>query len=175
MNDRLPPYKTLNALGYGNPNVDSPLTLNLVYNPSGLFLSGSQEQLEREFKENLFRTHRVTFDHLYCLNNLPISRFLESLLRKNKFQEYMDLLKDSFNRQTVNNLMCRYQLSIGYDGRIYDCDFNQMLEMPSVHVGHLDDWTDEKKDVMRERVIQLGNHCYGCTAGTGSSCGGSLT
>ena len=161
--------KKLNAMGYGK---QKQLPLNLVYNPSGSFLSGAQEQLEREFKEQLYSRYQIVFNNLYCMNNLPISRFLGALLRKNKFEAYMTTLKDAFNIQTMEGLMCRYQLSIGYDGNLYDCDFNQMLEIPSKPIGHLKNW---QTTLMEKRTIQIGNHCYGCTAGAGSSCGGSIT
>lgn len=155
----------LNALGYGDQ-----LALNLVYNPSGLFLSGSQQQLEREYKERLQLDFGIRFNSLYCLNNMPISRFLESLLRAEKLQAYMDMLANAFNPATLDGLMCRSQVSIGYDGKLYDCDFNQMLELPAA-VGHVSDLRAEN---WSERVIALHNHCFGCTAGSGSSCGGAI-
>ncbi len=158
--------KKLNALGYG-----TDLTLNLVYNPTGVFLSGSQEQLEREFKENLKRNYDIVFNQLFCINNLPINRFLDSLVRKNKFEDYMEILVNAYNPATVNGLMCRHQISVGYDGRLFDCDFNQMLEMEIDGMGHIKDFNLEK---FLSRKIKVLNHCYGCTAGSGSSCGGAL-
>ncbi len=157
----------LNALGYGHT-----LPLNLVYNPVGLFLSSSQAQLEREFKEKLRDGFGVVFNRLYTINNLPVSRFLESLVRRDKFQEYMDLLTGAFNPATVEGLMCRNQVSVGYDGGLYDCDFNQMLEMETRPVGHIRYFD---YDLFMSRSIRTANHCYGCTAGAGSSCGGEIS
>lgn len=156
----------LNQLGYGKE-----LPLSLVYNPTGLFLSSSQAQLEREFKENLYNSYGISFHNLYCINNLPINRFLNSLVRGEKFEEYMDILCTSFNPSTLDGLMCRHQISVGYDGTIYDCDFNQMLEMPSEKVQHIDHFDLE---AFMSRNIVLANHCFGCTAGAGSSCGGEI-
>ena len=161
--------KKLNQLGYGK---EKTLPLNLVYNPTGIFLSSSQQQLEREFKENLKAKHKIIFNHLYCINNMPISRFLLSLVKKNKFNQYMQTLKDAFNINTIPFLMCRNQVSIGYDGFIYDCDFNQMLEIKTKPIDHINHWDTEK---IKVRQIALGNHCYGCTAGSGSSCSGEIT
>ena len=156
----------LNKLGYGKN-----ISLSLVYNPTGLFLSSSQLQLEREFKENLFEQFGIIFNNLYCINNLPINRFLNSLYNGGKFNEYMDVLCTAYNPATLEGLMCRHQISIGYDGTIYDCDFNQMLELPSEKVGHIDNFD---LDRFLGRNIVLANHCFGCTAGAGSSCGGEI-
>ncbi len=161
--------KKLNALGYGK-NEDG-LTLNLIYNPSGLFLSQPQRVLEREFKEQLLSRYGIEFNHLYCINNLPINRFLDSLLRAEKFEQYMQLLVNAFNPATLEGLMCRHQVSVGYDGRIFDCDFNQMLGLESEGVSHIAQFSPE---AYIARNIVLANHCYGCTAGLGSSCGGEL-
>lgn len=158
--------KKLNEFGYGKEK-----KLSLVYNPSGLFLSGSQEQLEREYKENLHRNYGIEFNNLFCLNNLPVNRFLNSLVKAGKLNQYMDLLCSAYNAQTVPNLMCRSQISVAYDGSVYDCDFNQMLEMKAEQVSHILDFDMEK---FLSRKIVLANHCYGCTAGAGSSCGGEL-
>jgi len=156
----------LNKLGYGKD-----ISLSLVYNPTGLFLSSSQLQLEREFKENLFEQFGIIFNNLYCINNLPINRFLNSLYNGGKFNEYMDILCTAYNPATLEGLMCRHQISIGYDGTIYDCDFNQMLELPSEKVGHINNFD---LDRFLGRNIVLANHCFGCTAGAGSSCGGEI-
>jgi radical SAM/Cys-rich protein len=156
----------LNKLGYGKD-----ISLSLVYNPTGLFLSSSQLQLEREFKENLYEQFGIIFNNLYCINNLPINRFLNSLFNGGKFNEYMDILCTAYNPATLDGLMCRHQISVGYDGKIYDCDFNQMLEMPSEKVGHIDNFD---LDHFLGRHIVLANHCFGCTAGAGSSCGGEI-
>jgi radical SAM/Cys-rich protein len=156
----------LNKLGYGKN-----ISLSLVYNPTGLFLSSSQMQLEREFKENLFEQFGIIFNNLYCINNLPINRFLNSLYNGGKFNEYMDVLCTAYNPATLEGLMCRHQMSVGYDGTIYDCDFNQMLELPSEKVGHINNFD---LDRFLGRNIVLANHCFGCTAGAGSSCGGEI-
>jgi radical SAM/Cys-rich protein len=156
----------LNRRGYG-----TRLPLNLVYNPVGLYLSSPQKQLEREFKENLDRRFGIVFNHLYCLNNMPINRFLESLLRVGKFEQYMETLVNAFNATTLEGLMCRHQISVGYDGRIYDCDFNQMLELGANPVSHVRDF--DHGELMRRRIKTAG-HCFGCTAGAGSSCGGEI-
>ena len=160
----------LNQLGYGKSEKNG-LSLNLIYNPSGLFLSSSQSQLEREFKENLMRKYNITFDNLYCINNIPINRFLTSLVRKGKFSEYMELLAQAYNPSTVDNLMCRSHISVSYDGRLFDCDFNQMLDLEVESENHIRDFNLES---FAKRSIQVFNHCYGCTAGSGSSCGGAL-
>ena len=160
--------KKLNAMGYGKKK---ELPLNLVYNPTGAFLSGSQTQLESEFKENLLKKYGIVFNHLYCINNMPISRFLASLVKRNKLEDYMQTLVSAFNLKTLDNLMCRHQVSVGYEGSLYDCDFNQMLEIKASPVGHIDDWESE---AIGNRFIKVANHCYGCTAGAGSSCGGEV-
>lgn len=156
----------LNAVGYG-----SDLALNLVYNPSGVFLSSSQAQLEREFREQLQGRYDIVFNHLYCLNNIPINRYLEALVRADKFEAYMERLVEAYNPDTLTGLMCRHMVSVGYDGQIYDCDFNQMLEMPAKPVSHLRDFDLE---VFLSRQIRTSSHCFGCTAGAGSSCGGEV-
>lgn len=159
--------KKLNALGYG-----TALPLNLVYNPTGVFLSGDQAQLEREFREKLKSDHHIVFNSLYCINNMPINRFLSALERSGKTSSYLTTLVDAFNPQTIPGLMCRSQISVGYDGRIFDCDFNQMLDIEADAVGHIDDFDTSR---FAARAIKTANHCYGCTAGAGSSCGGTLT
>lgn len=156
----------LNKRGYGEK-----FPLNLVYNPTGLFLSASQQQLEREFKENLKRRYGVVFNNLYCINNMPINRFLQSLLKAGKFEYYMEMLVNAFNPATLEGLMCRYQVSVSYDGYLYDCDFNQMLNMTAHPISHLDQFDYE---AFMKRKIQIANHCFGCTAGAGSSCGGEI-
>lgn len=156
----------LNNLGYG-----SKLVLNLIYNPSGLFISSDQTQLEREFKDNLLNNFGITFNNLYCLINFPIGRFLEILVSKNRLQDYMDCLVNAFNPCTLDYLMCRNQISVGYDGNVYDCDFNQMLDMKATAIGHIRDFDI---DTALGRKIMVANHCYCCTAGRGSSCGGEL-
>lgn len=157
----------LNALGYGKDN-----PLNLVYNPNGFYLSSSQAQLEFEFKGRLREQYGIEFHRLYCINNMPISRFLESLVRRGKLQEYMDLLAGAYNPSTLEGLMCRHQISVGYDGGVYDCDFNQMLDMKSGPVSHISGFD---ASAFMSRKIRVGNHCFGCTAGSGSSCGGEIS
>ncbi|MDX1958763.1 MAG: arsenosugar biosynthesis radical SAM protein ArsS [Leptospiraceae bacterium] len=156
----------LNKLGYG-----TRLPLNLVYNPSGLFLAPSQSQLEREYKEQLLENFGIQFTSLYCINNIPVNRFLNSLIKSEKFDYYMNVLVNAFNIQTLEGLMCRHQISIGYDGFIYDCDFNQMLELKSESVQHISEFN--LNDFLNRRIV-IGNHCYACTAGNGSSCGGEI-
>ncbi len=158
--------KKLNDLGYGKERI-----LNLVYNPVGLYLSSSQKQLEKEFKENLFKKFGIYFNQLFCINNLPISRFLSALVRAEKFEMYMDTLVNAYNPQTIEGLMCRHQISVGYDGKVYDCDFNQMLELTSLPFSHISEFSLPE---FLNRQIVVANHCYGCTAGAGSSCGGEI-
>ena len=156
----------LNKLGYGHER-----PLSLVYNPTGLFLSGSQSDLEQEFKAQLRTKYDIVFNNLYCLNNVPINRFLSSLVRKERFEDYMEVLVNAFNPATVEGLMCRHQMSVSYEGYIYDCDFNQMLDMKVEEVSHVKDFNLE---LFNNRSILVNSHCYACTAGAGSSCGGEL-
>jgi radical SAM/Cys-rich protein len=158
--------KKLNSLGYGDR-----LVLNLVYNPTGVFLSSNQLQLEREFREKLMANQGISFNSLYCMNNMPINRFLFALERAGKTATYLTTLVNAFNPQTIPGLMCRSQISVGYDGKVYDCDFNQMLDLQADAVQHIDDFTPER---FAARKIRTANHCYGCTAGSGSSCGGAV-
>jgi radical SAM/Cys-rich protein len=158
--------KKLNAAGYGS---DLPLTI--VYNPGGLFLSGPQKELEREFKRQLKEKHGVRFTDLICINNFPIGRFLQALQRMGKFESYMDLLVSSYNLGTIEGLMCRHQMSVGHDGHIYDCDFNQMLDITAQPISHVRDF-DYKTFINRR--VQVANHCFACTAGVGSSCAGAI-
>ena len=141
-----------------------------MYNPTGIFLSSSQAQLELEFKRELDARYGVRFNNLFCINNMPISRFLEALVRTGKFEDYMQTLASAFNPGTIEGLMCRHQVAVAYDGRVSECDFNQMLELPAA-IAHIQDFDAEQ---FRTRAIAPANHCYGCTAGAGSSCGGEL-
>ncbi|MBC8524248.1 MAG: arsenosugar biosynthesis radical SAM protein ArsS [Chlorobium phaeobacteroides] len=163
--------KTLNAIGYGKEG--SGLEMNLVYNPGGPSLPGEQQALEVDYKNRLLETFGIDFSHLYTITNMPISRFLETLLDEGRFCEYMNLLVENFSPQAVKNLMCRSTVSVGWDGVLYDCDFNQMLQtsLLSPSPGHISEF-DEK--LLRRRKIAVGQHCYGCSAGAGSSCQGSL-
>ncbi len=159
----------LNRLGYGQ---GGRLRLNLVYNPTGAFLPGDQNALEREFKRELDRRYDVRFDRLYAITNLPISRFLDFLLASGNYERYMDRLVNAFNPAAAEAVMCRNTLSVGWDGRLYDCDFNQMLD-DTVGFGaptHISDFSQAR---LERRRIVTGIHCYGCTAGAGSSCGGT--
>lgn len=160
--------RKLNELGYG---VEGGLPLNLVYNPSGFFLSSGQEVLEREFKGRLREDFGIEFNSLYCINNMPISRFLQSLMMREQYEDYMETLVTAYNPATVEGLMCKHQISIGYLGDVYDCDFNQMLEIKAKPIAHIDDFDLEQ---WKTRDIMVSAHCYGCTAGAGSSCGGEI-
>ncbi len=164
--------RLLNSLGYGKE--DSDLKLNLVYNPVGAFLPPKQDGIETLFRRELAGRHQVTFNHLYTITNMPISRFLEFLLESGNYAAYMERLANAFNPSAAAGVMCRYTLSVGWDGKLYDCDFNQMLDLPVVtHVPrHLRDFDPVR---LHKRQIVTRNHCYGCTAGAGSSCGGAVT
>ncbi|MGE3512644.1 MAG: arsenosugar biosynthesis radical SAM (seleno)protein ArsS, partial [Vicinamibacterales bacterium] len=164
--------KRLNALGYGDGA--SGLRLVLVTNPPGAVLPGSQRSLEAEWKRELLRLHGIRFDALYCLANMPIGRFLEWLDESGNLDSYVQRLAASFNPAAVEGLMCRTTISVGWDGRLYDCDFNQMLGLATAagapqHIRDLD------PDALAQRHIVVGRHCFGCTAGAGSSCGGATT
>lgn len=166
--------KMLNEAGYGKG--DPKLQLTLVTNPVGAFLAGNQASLEEEWKNALQKNHGVSFDRLLALNNMPMSRYLEWLLNKGKLEEYMERLVNAFNPATIAGLMCRNTLSVSWDGRLFDCDFNQQLDMEIDFPGekrlHVKDFNLESwlaHDIRTER------HCYGCTAGAGSGCGGAIT
>jgi radical SAM/Cys-rich protein len=165
--------KKLNAAGFGV--ADSGLVLDLVYNPGGPALPGGQEDLERDYKRTLGLKYGITFSSLLCIANLPIGRFYSDLKKLGQDKAYDELLLASFNPETVQHLMCRNTLNVSWDGWIYDCDFNQMIELPARHNGqplHISDI--EGIQAMIGGRIEIGNHCFGCTAGTGSSCGGAL-
>src|SRR5881275_2019647 len=163
----------LNSLGYGT---DAHLPLHLVYNPVGAFLPPSQAELETDYKRELQKHFGIVFNKLYSITNLPIGRFASYLRRNNKLNEYMDLLIQAFNPATIDRLMCRNTISVGWRGEVYDCDFNQQLGMQwsRPHDGKsLFLWNIDEKFV-EKREIMTGDHCFGCTAGAGSSCGGAL-
>lgn len=163
--------KKLNELGYGrNPE----LPLFFVYNPGGPFLPPDQAQLEGDYKRELFNRFGIHFSGLYTITNMPIGRFLESLKQQKKDNEYMQLLVNGFNCQTVDGLMCRHQICVAWDGTLYDCDFNIALKLP-VKEGLPKHIKNFEPGVLSTREIVTGIHCFGCTAGFGSSCGGSLT
>ncbi len=161
----------LNELGYGKPGTG--LELNLVYNPAGAFLPLGQEQLEKDFKQQLWDKHGIEFNNLFTITNLPISRYLDFLIQSDNLDDYMTTLVNAYNPKAAEQVMCRNTLSVGWDGTLYDCDFNQMLTMPveAEGSGHIRDF--DYAELMQRR-IRTGQHCYGCTAGAGSSCGGSL-
>jgi radical SAM/Cys-rich protein len=154
--------RRFNELGYGKEGTG--LVLNLITNPVGAYLPGKQSSLEREWKRELKRRYDVEFNQLYTLNNMPISRFLDFLIESGNLEAYLERLVNAFNPATVDDLMCRYTLSVGWDGKIYDCDFNQMLEM-SLPKTIFEVTLQE----LNHRAIQTGQHCFGCTAGSGST------
>lgn len=163
--------RLLNQAGYGRPG--SGLNLDLVFNPGGASLPPPQEALEREYKQHLREDFGIEFGRLFTITNMPIRRFSDYLVRIGKQEHYSKLLADSFNPSTVNRVMCRSLISVSWDGRLYDCDFNQMLEIPNAR--RLSLWDIDSFDSLNHDDIQVGDHCFGCTAGTGSSCGGQLT
>ena len=164
--------KLLNNLGYGKFGTN--LVLDLVYNPVGAFLPPDQNKLEVDYKRELKELFNIEFSNLYTITNMPIKRFLDDLKRQNKLEDYYSLLINNFNPHAVENLMCKSLVSISYDGKIYDCDFNQMLEMPIINQCN-DLWKIESfDDLFINDQINTAKHCYACTAGAGSSCSGSI-
>ncbi|MFN7965629.1 MAG: arsenosugar biosynthesis radical SAM (seleno)protein ArsS [Acidobacteriota bacterium] len=163
--------KRLNDLGYGHNGTG--LQLNLVYNPVGAYLPPAQASIEADFKRELARRHGIVFNQLFTITNMPISRFLEFLLRSGNYEHYMEKLINAYNPAAAAGVMCRNTLSVGWDGVMYDCDFNQMLELPVNHgvPRHIRDFDPQR---LHQREIVIGQHCFGCTAGAGSSCGGSV-
>jgi len=165
--------QALNALGYGRP--DSGLALNLVYNPQGPSLPPAQEKLEADYHRHLQERYGVAFNRLYVLANMPIQRFGSTLISKGQFEHYMNVLKNAYQPQNLESVMCRTLVSVDWRGYLYDCDFNQMLGLPLAYRGR-------PKTHLRELIgaefsgnpIVVKDHCYGCTAGQGSSCGGAL-
>jgi radical SAM/Cys-rich protein len=165
--------KIFNDLGYGQPG--SGLTLNLVYNPVGPHLPPPQKRLEADYKRELREKFGIEFNRLYCLSNMPITRYETHLKLRGEYEKYMELLERSFNAATLDQVMCRSLISVGWEGTIYDCDFNQMLDLPirdaegkALHISTL------SVEQVQHLPITVGNHCYACTAGSGSSCGGAL-
>ena len=161
----------LNSLGYGT----SPkLPLHLVYNPNGAFLPGPQAELEADYKQELREHFGIEFNSLYTITNLPVSRFASYLKNNNKLGDYMQLLIENFNPSTVDGLMCRNTINVSWTGEVFDCDFNQMLKMQwrdgerGLHLWDID------PELVENREVMTGEHCFGCTAGAGSSCGGAL-
>lgn len=169
-NNSIEALKMLNNVGYGLKN--STLKLDLVYNPSGAFLPGDQNSLEQDFKKALFEDFGIEFHQLFAITNLPISRFLDYLLASENYEDYMYALVEAFNPKAVDNVMCKNTISVGWDGFLYDCDFNQMLNLNlKGSVRHIKDFDE---NLLKKRHIQINQHCYGCTAGAGSSCQGSV-
>ncbi len=167
--------RLLNRLGYGVEGTG--LLVNLVCNPVGAFLPPKQEAIEVQFRKELLRQHGVVFNRLYTVTNMPVSRFLEFLIETGNYEGYMARLANAFNPAAAAGVMCRYTLSVGWDGTLYDCDFNQMLDLP-IGFGaprHLRDLDGTRLQELHTRRILTGNHCYGCAAGSGSSCSGALT
>jgi radical SAM/Cys-rich protein len=161
----------LNAAGYGL--IGTGLVLNLVYNPAGAFLPPNQTTIENEFKAALMKDFGISFNNLFAITNLPISRYLDYLLNSGNYEKYMEKLINAFNPVAASNVMCRNTISIGWDGHLYDCDFNQMLDLKVSSKGkHLSQFNSTQ---LAEREIIVNQHCYGCTAGAGSSCGGAVT
>mgnify|MGYP000228438731 CR=1 FL=1 len=160
--------RALNAVGYGQPG--TTLTLTLVTNPTGAYLPPPQAALERDWKRELQRLHGVVFNHLFTITNMPISRYLEFLEGSGQLEAYMQRLVQAFNPKAVAGLMCRTTLSVGFDGKLYDCDFNQMLGLSLAST-----ILDADYDKLAQRAMRTAQHCFGCTAGNGSSCGGATT
>ena len=160
--------RLLNDIGYG---MKKDLILNLVYNPQGPVLPPSQSKLEKEYKSYLRESFDIEFNNLFTITNMPINRFGSTLVSQDKFNSYMKLLKSSFSEKAKENVMCKELISIDYNGNVFDCDFNQMLKMNlSGKETHI---TKITKKYLHNREISTGDHCYGCTAGSGSSCGGT--
>lgn len=163
----------LNAIGYGKP--ETGLALNLVYNPTGPSLPPPQAALQADYEAHLSEHFGIVFNQLFTITNMPIKRFGSTLISRGQFSDYMDLLKNSYSRDNLSSVMCRSLISVDWQGYVYDCDFNQMLEMPLAA-------TDQPKIHLRDLIgrdlegepIAIADHCYGCTAGQGSSCGGAL-
>ena len=162
--------RRFNALGYGR---GKGLVLNLVTNPVGTFLPGDQRALEVRWKSEMWRRYGIEFDGLYTITNMPISRFLEFLEARGKTEDYLTMLVNAYNPSAAAGVMCRNTLSVGWDGRLYDCDFNQMLELP-VEAAAPQTIFDAELAALERRAIAVGAHCFGCTAGAGSSCGGAV-
>ncbi len=164
--------RTLNAQGYGR--ADSGLELNLVYNPAGPSLPPEQASLEADYKRELKARHDIVFNRLFTITNVPINRYLDFLIERGHYEDYMRRLVGAFNTEAARNVMCRTMLSVGWEGRLYDCDFNQMLDLDINHglPSHIRDFDPA---ALAAREICTGNHCYACTAGAGSSCTGATT
>ncbi|HWP95413.1 MAG TPA: arsenosugar biosynthesis radical SAM (seleno)protein ArsS [Syntrophomonadaceae bacterium] len=165
--DSIKGLKILNELGYGQK--DGLLIINLVYNPGGAFLPPAQPSIEADYHRELTNKYGVCFNNVYTITNVPVGRFLQFLTNSGNLKGYLSRLAGSFNSSTVGKVMCRDQISVDWDGQLYDCDFNQALGL-KCSPGHISEFS---LDAFKERKIALGNHCYACTAGQGSSCGGA--
>jgi radical SAM/Cys-rich protein len=162
-----------NELGYGQS--ESGLVLHLVYNPVGPHLPPPQDQLEQDYKRILKEKFGIVFNRLYCLSNMPITRYATHLKLRSEYEKYMQLLESSFNPSTLDQVMCRNLISVGWEGTIYDCDFNQMLDLPIRDAdGKPLNISTLSFDQVQHLPVTVGDHCYACTAGSGSSCGGAL-
>jgi radical SAM/Cys-rich protein len=162
-----------NKLGYGDPSTG--LDLHLVYNPLGAYLPPPQDRLEGDYKKILKEKYGIVFNRLYCLANMPITRFEKFLKQRGEYDGYVALLESSFNPATLDKVMCRELISVGWDGSVYDCDFNQMLNLPLAGAdGRPLKIFEVSLHEVEDRAIFTGDHCYACTAGAGSSCGGAL-
>lgn len=169
--DSIKALQMLNTVGYGMEGTG--LLLNLVYNPAGAFLPPSQLALEKEYKDALLERYNIQFNQLYVITNMPISRYLDYLLVSGNYSSYMEKLIQAFNPVAAANVMCRNTISVGWDGYLYDCDFNQMLDL-KVGCSGSDHLSKYSSSAISQREIILNQHCYGCTAGSGSSCGGAV-
>ena len=172
--DSIIALRQLNRLGYGEAN--SGLQLNLMYNPTGPFLPPSQRTLEVDYRQHLDDQYGIHFNQLFTLVNMPIQRFGSTLVSKGEFEDYMTLLRGSFSSENLSKVMCRELISVDWQGLVYDCDFNQMLGLPLLIDGNKRPHIRDVRSVnLEDQPIGVADHCYGCTAGSGSSCGGELT
>lgn len=172
--DSIIALRQLNRLGYGEAN--SGLQLNLMYNPTGPFLPPSQRTLEVDYRQHLDDQYGIHFNQLFTLVNMPIQRFGSTLVSKGEFEDYMTLLRDNFSSENLSKVMCRELISVDWQGLVYDCDFNQMLGLPLLIDGNKRPHIRDVRPVnLEDQPIGVADHCYGCTAGSGSSCGGELT
>ena len=172
--DSIIALRQLNRLGYGEAN--SGLQLNLMYNPTGPFLPPSQRTLEVDYRQHLDDQYGIHFNQLFTLVNMPIQRFGSTLVSKGEFEDYMTLLRGSFSSENLSKVMCRELISVDWQGLVYDCDFNQMLGLPLLINGNKRPHIRDVRPVnLEDQPIEVADHCYGCTAGSGSSCGGELT
>lgn len=169
-NKSIEALKMLNNVGFGMPN--SNLKLDLVYNPTGAFLPGNQTSMEKDFKKVLLDEFNIQFHNLFAITNLPISRFLDYLIASENYEDYMYSLVEAYNPTAVANVMCTNTISVSWDGWLYDCDFNQMLELKvNSKVKHISEYDE---DLLQNREVVISQHCFGCTAGAGSSCQGTV-